>query len=74
MAQKLPTTEGPQLGPFKFRKKSDMENIEFVSMLGPDQYTEDLDHIPHSRVFRIKIGHKNYILKVVSLSANDAQN
>ncbi|KAK8078432.1 hypothetical protein PG996_004602 [Apiospora saccharicola] len=60
MTQLIPDIRGPKLPPFQ----GDVENIEFMELLSPKRQDNSSDNIPHSRVFRIKVGGNRYALKI----------
>lgn len=63
MSSLIPHIWGPKLAPFQ----GDVDGIEFVRLLGPEQgQTLSSGSIPHSRVFQVKIKGKNHVLKIVS--------
>ena len=61
MRDLVPNVKGPKLRPFH----GDIKDIELVRPLGSGK-NHSTDHIPHGRVFKVKLGLKQYALKVVS--------
>ncbi|KAI0376491.1 kinetochore Sim4 complex subunit FTA2-domain-containing protein [Hypomontagnella monticulosa] len=67
MADLIPNYRGPKLSPFR----GNIEDIQFEKLLGPDQEHHSSDHLPHSRVFQVKIEGRIYALKIFNFFSLD---
>ncbi|KAI0509720.1 kinetochore Sim4 complex subunit FTA2-domain-containing protein [Xylaria bambusicola] len=52
--------KGPKLGPFR----GNIDNIEFIKMLGPDERKLEEGDVPHARVFLVRINGRKYVIKI----------
>ena len=68
MSDLIPHIRGPKLAPFQ----GDVEKIELVRLLGPDQNQSlSSGSVAHSRVFQVNIKQRKYALKIVSYENRD---
>lgn len=61
MTDLIPNVKGPKLLPFPH----DIQDIEFAQLLSSAEDSSPSD-VPHSKVFKVRLGGKDYALKVVS--------
>lgn len=62
MTELIPDMRGPKLAAFR----GNLENIEFLKLLGPDERDRSLGDVPHGRVFLARMDGIRYAIKIVS--------
>ncbi|KAI1110997.1 kinetochore Sim4 complex subunit FTA2-domain-containing protein [Nemania sp. NC0429] len=67
MAGMIPDMRGPKLHEFP----GDIENIEFLKLLGPDERQRSPGEIPHGRVFLATIDGMRYAIKIFNFFSLD---